>query len=59
MSGFLILEIMTFGCNPMANHREYSKGEGGGFSQVQAMVNLVNLCMPMVHLCTKNAQTMH
>jgi hypothetical protein len=24
----------------MANHREYYKGEGGGFPQVQAMVSL-------------------
>jgi hypothetical protein len=22
---------MTFGCYPMAKHREYYKGEGGGF----------------------------
>jgi hypothetical protein len=28
----------------MANHRVYYKGEGGGFPQVQAMVNLVCSC---------------
>jgi len=22
---------MTFGCSPMANHKKYYKGEGGGF----------------------------
>jgi hypothetical protein len=42
----------------MANHREYYKGEGGGFPQVQAMVSIMNLCMPMSHLCTKVAPTM-
>jgi hypothetical protein len=45
--------------NPMVNHREYYKGEGGGFPQVRAMVNIVSPCMPVVHLCTKNAPTMH
>jgi hypothetical protein len=43
----------------MAKHREYYKGEGGGFPQVQAMLNLVSMCLPMVHLCTKGAPTMH
>jgi hypothetical protein len=37
---------------PMANHKEYYKGEGGGFPQVQVVVNLVNPCMPMVRPCT-------
>ncbi len=27
--------------------------------QVQAVVNLVNLCLPMAHPCIKNAPTMH
>jgi hypothetical protein len=44
---------------PMANHKEYYKGEDGGFPQVRAMVNLVNPCMLVVHPCTKNAPTMH
>jgi len=29
---------------PVARHKVYYKGEGGGFPQVWAMVNLVNLC---------------
>jgi hypothetical protein len=43
----------------MDKHREYYKGEGGGFPQVQAMVSLVNLCLPVVNPCTKSAPTMH
>jgi hypothetical protein len=35
------------------------KGEGDGLPQVQAMVSLVNSKFPMIHLSTKNAQTMH
>jgi hypothetical protein len=37
---------------PMVSHKEYYKGEGGGFFQIRAVVSLVSLCMPMVHLCT-------
>jgi hypothetical protein len=37
----------------------YYKGEGGGFPQVPAMVNLVSLNLPMARLCTKSVQTMH
>jgi len=44
---------------PMANHREYYKGEGCGFPQVWVMVNLVSVCMLVVRPCTKNALTMH
>jgi hypothetical protein len=44
---------------PVANHREYYKGEGDGFPQVQAVVSFVSLCMPMVRPCTKNGPTMH
>jgi hypothetical protein len=47
------------GVGPMARHWEYYKGKGGGFPQVQAMVSLVNLCMPVVCPCTKNAPAMH
>jgi hypothetical protein len=43
----------------MANHREYYKGEGGGFPQVWAMVSFVSSCMFMVCLCTKSALSMH
>ncbi len=44
---------------PMANQREYYKGEGGGFFQVWAVVSLINPCMPMLHSCTKSAPAMH
>jgi hypothetical protein len=45
--------------SPMAKHREYYKGEGGGFPQVWVMVSLVNPCMHVAHSCTKNAPTTH
>jgi hypothetical protein len=35
------------------------KGGSGGFPQVWAMVNFVNLCTPMARLCTKNVPTTH
>jgi hypothetical protein len=50
---------LGLGFRVLARHREYYKGEGGGFPQVQAMVNLMNPCLPVVHLCTKNALTLH
>jgi hypothetical protein len=50
---------MTFGCRPIAKHREYYKDEGGGFPKVQAVVNLVSLCLPVVLPCTKSDQTIH
>jgi hypothetical protein len=43
----------------VVSHKEYYKGEGGGFPQVWAMGNLMNPCMPMIHPCTKNPPTMH
>jgi hypothetical protein len=43
----------------MINHREYYKGEDGGFPQVRAVVSFVNLCMFVVHSSTKSVQTMH
>jgi hypothetical protein len=53
----------------MINNKEYYKGEGGGFPQVRAVVNLVsscmfvvslmNLCMHVARPCTKSAPTMH
>ncbi len=45
--------------SPMARHKIYYKGEGGGFPQVQAVVSLVNLCLHVVHLCTKSVPAMH
>jgi hypothetical protein len=47
------------GASPMAMHKEYYKGEGGGFPQVWAMVSLVSPCLPVAHLCNKTAPTMH
>jgi hypothetical protein len=47
------------GAGPVARHKVYYKGEGGGFPQIRAMVNLVSLCLPVVCSNTKNTQTMH
>jgi hypothetical protein len=47
------------GVGPMARHKEYYKGEGGGFPQSHAMVSLMSSCLPMACLCTKSASTMH
>jgi len=43
-------------------HKVYYKGEGGGFLQVQAVMNFVSfmsLSLPVVCPSTKNVQTMH
>ncbi len=40
-------------------HRVYYKGKGGGFPQVQAVVSLMNLNLPMAHPNTKSVTTMH
>jgi len=50
---------MTFGCRPVARHRQYYKGEGDGFPQIWVTVNLVSLCLPMIRSCTKNAIIIH
>jgi hypothetical protein len=47
---------MSFGASLMARHKVYYKGEGGGFPQVQAIVNLVNPCLPVLRSCTKVLQ---
>jgi hypothetical protein len=39
----------------MANHKEYYKGEGGGFPQVRAVMSFVNPCMYVLHSCIKSA----
>ncbi len=39
-------------------HKVYYKGEGGGFSQVWAVVSLVSSSLFMAHLSIKNDQTM-
>jgi hypothetical protein len=44
---------------PMAKHKEYYKGEGGGFPQVRVVVSLMNPCLLMVCPCTKSALTTH
>jgi len=43
----------------VGNHRVYYKGEGGGFPQVQVVVSLVNLSLPLIRPSTKSAPTMH
>jgi hypothetical protein len=35
---------------PVAKHIIYYKGEGGGFPRVQAVVSLVNPCLPMTNI---------
>jgi hypothetical protein len=45
--------------SPVAKHRVYYKGEGGGFPQVWAMVSLVSSSLPVIRPCTKNALAMH
>jgi hypothetical protein len=40
----------------MANHKEYYKGEGGGFLQVWVMVNLVSPCIHVAHCAPKVLQ---
>jgi hypothetical protein len=41
------------GAGPMAKHKVYYKREGGGFPQVQVVVNLVSPCLFVVRPCTK------
>ncbi len=47
------------GANPMARHKIYYKGEGGGFPQVRAVVNLMSPSLPMAHPSNKNVPYMH
>jgi hypothetical protein len=44
---------------PWPSTKNTIRGEGGSFSQIQAVVNLVSQCLPMARLCIKNALTMH
>jgi hypothetical protein len=46
---------MPFGCR----HRVYYKGEGGGFPQVRAVVNLMSPSLPVARPSTKSVQIMH
>jgi len=43
----------------MERHKIYYNGEGGGFPQVQAVVNLMSSSLPVAHFSTKNVLTMH
>jgi hypothetical protein len=43
---------------PVERHIVYYKGEGGGFPQVRAVVNLVSPRLPVVRLHTKSVPTM-
>jgi len=43
----------------MVKHKEYYKGNGGDFPQVQAVVSLVSSGLFVARLCTKNAPTTH
>jgi hypothetical protein len=47
------------GAGPVARHRVYYKGEGGGFPQVQVVVSFMSSCLPMVRPCTESVQTTH
>jgi hypothetical protein len=47
------------GAGPVARHREYYKGEGGGFPQVRDVVSLVSPCLPVVRSCIKSVTIMH
>jgi hypothetical protein len=40
-------------------HKVYYKGEGGGFPQVRAMVNLVSSSLPVTRPSIKSAPIMH
>jgi hypothetical protein len=47
------------GVSPVAKHKVYYNGEGGGFPQVRAVVSLVSLCLPMAHPYTKSVLATH
>jgi hypothetical protein len=55
----IIRKCLALGAGLVARHREYYKGEGGGFPQARAVVSLVSPCLPVACLCTKSAPTMH
>jgi len=47
------------GAGPVARHKVYYKGEGGGFPQIQAVVSLVSPSLPVAHPNTKSAPIVH
>jgi hypothetical protein len=60
--GTLIGEPETkwhLGASPVASHKVYYKGEGGGFPQVRAMVNFVSSSSLVACPSTKSAPTMY
>jgi len=44
------------GVSPVAKHKIYYKGEGGGFPQVRVVVSLVSPCLLVARPCTKVLQ---
>jgi len=44
---------------PVAKHKVYYKGEGGGFPQVRVVVSFVSLSLFVVRLSTKSSLAMH
>jgi hypothetical protein len=62
ISGLKLGSLMSkwhLGARPVTKHREYYKGEGGGFPQIRTVVSLVNPCLLVVNPCTKTVRTMH
>jgi hypothetical protein len=47
------------GVGPMARHKLYYKGEGGGFPQVRVVMSLVSLSLLMARPNTKSVVAMH
>jgi len=47
------------GAGPVARHKVYYKGEGGGFPQVRAMMSVVSPSLSVAHPSTKNVPAMH
>jgi hypothetical protein len=62
ISGLPLWSVGTkchLGDGPMARHRVYNKGEGGGFHQVWVVFNLVSPSLFVVRPCTKRIQITH
>jgi hypothetical protein len=60
ISGFPLGSLGTkshLDARPVARHKEYYKGEGGGFPQVRAVVSLFSPSLPVAPLSTKSAAT--
>jgi hypothetical protein len=62
ISGLLLRSPKTkchLGVGPMAKHKIYYKGKGGGFPQIRVVLSLVSPSFPVTCPSTKSAQTMH